>query len=147
MTQNNDSRAAFEAWAKKEHGWVQEALNALWDGREYQNTIFQLNWVAWQARQPEINALKARIAELEAQTTLQPIATAPKDGTELQLYVAVAWPRVNIDEDEPRIGNGLYSCGAFWWDAGTQAWRSRLGKWLKEPTHWTHLPVPARKGE
>jgi hypothetical protein len=43
-------REAFEAWGKREHGWNQEALNALWDINRYRNGIFQLYWEAWQGR-------------------------------------------------------------------------------------------------
>lgn len=50
-------RKAFEEWGKATHGWVQEALNALWDINMYRNDVFQRNWEAWQAR-AKLSAIK-----------------------------------------------------------------------------------------
>lgn len=82
---NNESREAFEAWA-------QPAENRGYDLRQHPNGDYifakpQAAWKAWQARQPEIDALKARIAELEAQTQWQDISTAPKDGTPILVWI------------------------------------------------------------
>lgn len=67
----------------------------------------------------------------------QPIATAPKDGTQLLGYCDYAqngrafWVAMWIDDADELDGG-------FWLDAGKQDSMSRDA----EPTHWQPLPEP-----
>jgi hypothetical protein len=61
---NDKVRQDFEAWGIRAHGWVQSALNALWDVDMYRNWEFHKNWVAYQAGRADERA--EIVAKLES---------------------------------------------------------------------------------
>lgn len=68
----------------------------------------------------------------------QPIATAPKDGTEIIIWRAC---RLTPQHPNPRqvtiaSWRNTNHCDSF-------TWRSILGAWEK-PTHWMRLPKPPK---
>lgn len=74
---------------------------------------------------------------------------APRDGTEIGIGVFLDWSQASKEPDEPRVGNGFYDCGAYWYEQGTDVWRNRLGKFISATSvfSWRHLPAaPAERG-
>jgi hypothetical protein len=74
----------------------------------------------------------------------QPIETAPKDGTEVLLFIPVNWGETF--QEVPRIGNGNH-VEAAWYNPTRRLWLNRLDQWIKEqtPTHWMPLPEPPKE--
>lgn len=81
----------------------------------------------------EIERLRARVAELEAAQTWQPIDTAPKDGTEIVVFAP--GNRDGFPEPLPDI----VSLCAWHGDAGFCVDE------LRQPTHWMPLPAPPKE--
>ena len=86
-------REAFEVWGKRNHGWVQEALNVCWDVDMYRNTEFQKRWETWQAAwnhraAPVVTENTANLtADLEkAKGALRFVVEGLPDAGSLQLY-------------------------------------------------------------
>lgn len=71
-------------------------------------------------------AARAKIAELEAATQWQPIATAPKDGTMIVLLA-----------ENTAVNVGSYSADSY----NQWRWR-RVNGGRIAPTHWQPLPQP-----
>jgi hypothetical protein len=80
----------------------------------------------------------------------QPIATAPKDGTE----ILIAGGRVHLGSDDMDDGKGhkhkgvslaLWNerAGGYWYQPGTET--TSHGGNSFEPTHWMPLPQPPGK--
>lgn len=84
----------------------------------------------------ELDRLKARVAEMKA-GGWQPIETAPKDGTKVDVWVC-PW-------DAFANGNAARITNA-WFEDGK--WKRILSGWTHdiedcgEPTHWQPLPAP-----
>lgn len=71
----------------------------------------------------------------------QPIESAPKD-REIRLGIYLNWDKEALDDEEPRIGNGFYDCGGYWYEKYTKVWRNRLAQFLRNPTHWQEMDEP-----
>jgi len=66
MSDNSEKiQNAFEAWFAEHWAIGEKAIASTREGRGYSGA-FKAAYAAWSARQPEIDALQARIAELEA---------------------------------------------------------------------------------
>ena len=74
---NDKVRQDFEAWGIREHGWVQSALNALWDVDMYRNVEFQKNFVAFKAGRAAERA--EIVAKLESEAVAVEAGTAIHD--------------------------------------------------------------------
>ena len=71
----------------------------------------------------ENDKLKARIKELEEALKWQDIATAPKDGSKFLVYPLIKGATV-----------------IAYWNESVDAFQSRKGVYIIEPTHWMPLP-------
>lgn len=60
----------------------------------------------------------------------QPIETAPKDGSIVDLWVT-----------EPSLPGGYRATDA-WWDGRFDIWRTMHGEPVDRATHWRELPEP-----
>lgn len=89
-------------------------------------------------RHSEVNE---RIKLLRAATTWQPIATAPKDGTEILLCV----------ESRSRNAGGMlvghYMPGGHSISEGWYFWSGSMFDKSSKPTHWMPLPEAAETAE
>lgn len=82
------------------------------------------------------------IAQLRAQQSAQgwqTIDTAPRDGTEVRLASTLNWGEFSRDPLEPKVGSGFCDMGAFWYVTDADRWRSRIGFYVQNPTHWMPL--------
>lgn len=75
----------------------------------------------------------------------QPIATAPKDGTVIDIW-ANGWRRTDCHWGKPdhSCGEAGEYCDSDWHTAEPDWVDSLFGEFLhvKNPTHWMHLPKP-----
>lgn len=70
----------------------------------------------------------------------QPIKTAPKDGTEIDLYCVDAMDvgfRVPESSWNPRLST---------WEVSGEALHDAVGNEGVRPTHWMHIPEPPVAG-
>lgn len=88
-----------------------------------------------------LDALKAHIAELEAERGWQPIETAPKDGARV-LLAKFGWAEDMEGNNEYRL---FFSVSGSWWTE-RDYWTDGLEK-LIPPTHWMPLPAPPQDTE
>lgn len=84
----------------------------------------------------EVDALMARVAQLEAERQWLPIESAPKDGTVIAL-------RRGQSVHSGRWARGTYTTG--WLSLDSDAVFA-FGK-INPPTHWMPLPPPPTQGE
>ena len=64
---------------------------------------------------------------MQTTTEWQPIATAPRDGTDFLAFCIIKLSK-HCQQVVGRISNGIFL--------------SRPGNWRCQPTHWTPLPQP-----
>lgn len=100
----------------------------------YTNDLFNggcVPCVLW--AEDQINALRARAEAAEAAAKWQPIETAPKDGTDVQVFI----PGAVVNS---RVQTAYYFGGM---------WRVWADIHAVVPTHWRPLPAPPKesKGE
>lgn len=85
-------------------------------------------------------------SEANVKTGWQPIETAPKDGTEIGV-----WLVFTPTQEDWRTGlGGFERFDVASWDAGCSnpGWEREQGwqtHWVGEPTHWMPLPEPPSK--
>ena len=81
------------------------------------------------------HALGAHSGGTDPVTDWQPIDTAPRDGTQVLLYV----PQDTDDEMPSFIAQGWYESGIF-----DRRWYEAAGECVcdPQPTHWMPLPAP-----
>lgn len=118
---SDESREAFEKWHAAYYGCSpDEAPHGAKD-----------DWTVWKARQPEIDALKTHIAELEAMTQWQPIETAPKNGSVFDACVRSGYRVPDVHWYAPQQKFVEYGCAVE-----------------VDATHWMPLPkLPQADGE
>lgn len=89
----------------------------------------------------EILKLLTEISMLKDDIEWQPIETAPRDGTEIELLFPINW-----FNKLGRIGDGNI-IGNYWYDNACNIWRNRLDYHLEEnrPTHWRPLSQPLKE--
>lgn len=89
----------------------------------------------------DVGALKAKLNELKSAKGWQPIDSAPKDGTKVDLWVRIRPSKM----DEPES----YECfPASWWDSdrddwklGRMCWHSKFYADAHIPTNWMPSPT------
>jgi hypothetical protein len=117
--------AAENAQLKIERDAIVEQANSRGEAYQIADSLYQ-------EAEVELTSIKARLREQHAQIAWQPIATAPKDGTEVLLYGVFA----------KRSAARPFRAIGLWFEVNqTFAW------WVVAalpftPTHWMPLPDP-----
>lgn len=83
-----------------------------------------------------IRELKAKCAELERDAGWRPIETAPKDGSEVLLYLGTPWSKIEKARWYAPWSN--WQCGVIPSDPARE---EMYGIGSAVPTHWMPLPV------
>lgn len=75
-----------------------------------------------------------------------PIASAPKDGTEILILSPINWCEEARDKNDSRVGAGCF-CQSAWFDKIRCVWSNRLAQWTKKdtPTHWMPILEPPKE--
>jgi hypothetical protein len=76
----------------------------------------------------------------EVRQEWQPIETAPKDGTRIDVWVPT-WLRTGNRMPNAKWRDGRWS---FWWEP-TQEWLSIEEEYEGGPSHWMPLPPPPKE--
>lgn len=79
---------------------------------------------------------------LEAHEWRTDMENAPRDGTEICLGVVLDWHNDAKDGRDPRVGNGFYVLGGYWFDEDAKRWRNRIGMHVETPDAWKPLYTP-----
>ena len=85
----------------------------------------------------------AAIEELEARNQWQPIETAPKDGTEVDLWGV---NHLHYNKIGVRLNNIAWGRVTDWIGREYEDWQTGRGEDF-EPTHWMPLPQPPEQDQ
>ncbi len=84
----------------------------------------------------------AMIRQLLAESEWQPIETAPRDGTPVDLW---GLNLLSYDKRGQRICNVKFGTVTDWIGRENDDWQHGRGEGF-EPTHWRPLPAPPKEG-
>lgn len=73
-----DSRALFEKWAISQGRKISTVRNPLLNREDYNHVGTAISWYAWQARDPEIEALRAQVLP-EREVLVKLLAAIPSE--------------------------------------------------------------------
>ena len=87
-----------------------------------------------------MNALRAALTAPD-RVGWQPIASAPRDGTRVLLWLDTRNPRDTPYVEQVCDGEHVVQADIGFWDEDPGCWRAPI---IGEPTHWRPLPAPPR---